>query len=170
VQTLSDLVARSATITQKIIESGGELSPEIESDLSVVESDLALKVDAYSIVMDRLDREGEFFSEKAKQYQAIARAHTKAVERLRERIKAAMISMGKNELSGSDVRFKLTKTAQRLVLSETELDPTYLLTVTTQVPDKERIKSDLLSGHSVRGAALDGGLALRTYINRGESK
>lgn len=81
-----------------------------------------------------------------------------------------MISMGKNELSGSDVRFKLTKTAQRLVVSETELDPSYLLTVTTQVPDKERIKSDLLSGHSVRGAALDGGLALRTYINRGDSK
>lgn len=165
-QQLSEIVARSTALTQLIIQADGELSPELEAALAEVDLALQEKVDGYHYLMERLEGEGEYFAKKADAYKRVAKAHSQLSDRIKDRIKGAMIAMEKTDVTGFDVRFRLSKATPRLALMESMLDPAYLLTVTTHVPDKERIKRDLLDGKTVGGASLEQGYSLRAYINK----
>ena len=163
--TLSDLVQISHGISVMIIEAGGEFTPELEALISSVDTELETKVDSYVHVLARLEIETDFYKQKAEALTRIARAHASLRERLKDRIKDAMRAMGKPELLGSDSRFKLSKMAPKLSIVEESLPVEYKTEVVSLVPDKDRIKKDLMSGSEIPGARLEEVVALRQYVN-----
>jgi hypothetical protein len=48
------LIFESNQIAERLIESGGELTPELESALDKNEMSLAQKTDSYSVITERL--------------------------------------------------------------------------------------------------------------------
>jgi hypothetical protein len=163
---LGELVSKSAEITRVLIESGGELTPELEREMEHVDLAMADKMDACHFVAERLEREAEYFAEKAKRLQAIAIAHKKASDRIRARVKEAMLALGRTEVMGHEVRFTLVQGAPKLVIQESELPSEFKMQVMQSVPDKERIKEALQRGDRVLGACWEPSYQLRTYVNR----
>lgn len=165
-ESLEQLVLSANALTDRIVETGGELTPDLEQALELSERDLAEKVDACAVVLERLDHEAAYWKDKAASYAKIGKACEAARERLRERIKGSLIMLGQQELVGQDVRFRLSPAKARLLIDETNLSSEWKIQVTTTEPDKERIRAMLDDGLEIPGARLEPGWSLRQYANR----
>lgn len=164
-KSLVVLVQEFAEMDRALIESGGELTPDLEAQMSITGENLKGKVDRYKLYMDHLDSRAEYF--KAIEYQA--RDARKLFENhnnsLRAKLKMAMNALGVADLYGNDWRFKLSSAKPKMLINEDELDPKYKKEVTTLVPDKERIEMDLTLGITVPGATLESTQSLRGYVH-----
>lgn len=168
---LYEIVAQAQVIENAIAENGGELSPELEAALALVDLSLTEKVEGYAHVIDRLDHVSKFWKEKADEHYAIASGLSKARERIKDRLKQGMVILNKDEVFGETVRFKLTPTKGSLVISDaSKLPDEYLMVETRKIPDKEKIRTSLESFAEIPGASLEGGYQLRKYANKSGAK
>lgn len=163
--TLTDIVFQVAEITNDIVESRGELTPEMEARLADIDLSLARKVDAYAGVIERLDMEVDYWDKKAREMKSIADSHKRLKEGLRTRIKDAMRTMGKNEILGQDVKFRLVRSQPRLVIRDEKNIPAEFQVVSWDV-DKEKLKKALVSEMKVPGAELEESYSLRTFVRK----
>ena len=165
--TLHSLVQQAQVIESALVEAGGELTPELEAIIANLDVSVAEKIDGYSFIMDRFENEAAVFRTKADSFARVAKGLTLFQDKLKERVKLAMVAMGKDEIKGNEVRFKLSNSAPKLVIeNEMVIGDAYKKIVQTIVPDKEKIREDLSIGLAVEGCKLVNGKALRTYINR----
>lgn len=165
--SLRSLVAQATIIQNALVDSGGQLTPEIESQLSDIDVRMPIKIDGYAVIMERLDLESDYWKQKADLYYQISKGCQLARERLRMSLRFAMDALEVEELKGVDVRFKLSRTKPALSINEQLLDSGYLIAKTISVPDKKRIEEDLKNGLSVEGAKLIESTSLRVYANKG---
>lgn len=171
---LAALARLANDLEERLIASGGEITPEIEAVINDLapgsKGHLATKVDAYYYIMSRLERAHSFWKEDAAARQAVAKSCERTIEQMQLRLKIAMGKLGVTELSGNDHRYVLTTAKKRLVIDRPhDVPATYLLEVVEYVPDKERIKKDLEEGKEIDGCKLEGGTALRSYFNKKRS-
>ena len=166
-ETLPTLVTKSQSITNQIIENGGELTPELEEQLDNVTLDVGEKIDNYNFVMERIKIEETYWKSKADQMTRIARGCKNMRDRMKTSIKEAMKAMDTKEVEGFNYRFKLTNVKPKLIVDEAMLPVKYTKEVITHEANKERIREDLTEGIGVRGASLEQGHALRIYPNKG---
>lgn len=165
-KSLPAIIGDANNVVQAILDNSGEITPEIENALQVVEASLTQKADQYSFLIERLEFESEYWKAKAQEFNKIAQACTTARERMKDRIKVAMNILGLEEINGKDVRFKLQKSNPKLVIEdESKIDAAYKTVISETVIDKERVKEDLRLGVPVAGAKLEQGFSLRTYAN-----
>lgn len=167
-KTLPEIVAEANEIERMLVESGGELTPEIDAKLQINQETLALKIDKYAFVDESLEAKADYWKRKEQHIAKIRKSVEAAQQSLRERVKQAMLDMGKTEVKGIDARFVLSKCAPRLVIDSEKVPDALKIVVTTTAPDKERIKAALADGLEVPGASLEGGTALRIYENSDE--
>jgi hypothetical protein len=170
-KSLFDIVAEANSIEQKLLESGGEVSEEIEAYLTSVEKDLANKVDAYHAVMGRAEAGADYFKARADEFYAASKVLSNFQSRLKDRIKGAIQLMGKTEIAGEDIVFKLSRVKPSLVIeSQDSLPQSYLMVVTETVPDKDAIRTAIEQGATIPGAVLKENVSLRTSVNKKVSK
>lgn len=163
---LALLVAEMSGVVGAIVEAGGELSPELESLFDNVQKDLAVKCDGYAFFMDRLDSEEKFWKERAENMVRVARSIAGLRERLKDRIKEAMVAMETTEIKGEEIRFKLSKLAPKLVVDELTLPMEYKAQRISYVPDKDKIQTDLSNGCEIPGVGVEPVFSLRKYLNK----
>ncbi len=164
--TLFELASQALQLSRAILEAGGEITPEVDALLVVNELQLAQKADAYAAVLDRMEVEEELWRKRRDECERMLRAYEAVQERLKDRMKGALLAMQKDGVEGELVRFKLSRVKPRLVLSDADLPADFYITVTRVEPDKERIRAELEAGREVAGARLEQGYALRKYVNR----
>jgi hypothetical protein len=152
--SLSTIALDSLALDQLLFESNGEITPELEAWMQEISTNLATKVDALAFVLQNLDNRQKQLKEKAEQYKEMQKRFEAAEKRLREYIQQNITLLGSDSVEGSDYKFSLRETPGRLEVNEEELLACYKMPVTTVVPDKERIKYDLLEGRLVPGAKL----------------
>ena len=165
---LDELVVYSRDITDKIIAAHGEITPEIEAELEQVEHNLALKVDKYNYVMERLDLESKYWKDKAALYQKISKFCTTYKDALKARIKQAMQAMQQNEIEGYDYKFKLVGGGETVEFENEEqvlndLPGEYLKEEITYKIDKKLLLEDLKQGHHFEGCTIKPIISLRIY-------
>ncbi len=165
-KSLPAIVAEMSLILNQIVEAGGELSPELETAFDNLGSQIQTKADGYAFFMDRLDNEADYWKAKADQLIKVSRSCANLKERLNNSIKLAMRQLDTDEVKGTDMRFKLSKLAPKLVLEESALPAEYTMIVQTTKPDKDRIKADLENKVEIPGATLEPVYSLRKYPNR----
>lgn len=167
VPTLFSLVAEAQSLESKIIEAGGELTPDIEEALSSLDIAVTDKVESYAFIMDSCENRAQFWKAKADLYSKIAKSHTLIQERIKERLKAAMMELGKDEVLGHSIRFKLQALKPKLVIKdESKIPADFKVVVQTTAPDKERIASALNDGFEIPGATLEKVFSLRQYAKK----
>lgn len=166
-ESLRALIAQATNLSTALIESGGQLSPELEKALVEIDVKFPIKIDGYAVIMERMEMESDYWKQKAEFYSQIAKGCMAARERLKESLKFAMEQLGTDELKGIDVRFKLSRTKPRLVINEDLLESGYLVATTVSMPDKKRIEQDLKDGLMIDGAMLMENKSLRAYANKG---
>lgn len=164
-QSLLAIVGQTVEIEKMLIESGGELTAEIEAALIVNEQSLAEKADGYHNIIERFKALDNHYSKKAEFYAQIAKQCDGVVERLKANIELAMTTLKVIEIKGEDIRFKLSPTAGKLILVDEDMIPVEFKKEVSQTEiQKDALKAALQKG-PVAGAKLEKGLSLRAYAN-----
>lgn len=173
--SLRELVAFSSAVEMKLIESGGEITAEVEKHmdmLSFVQGEaLPAKVDAVQHVLIRFETLADEWKKRAQEIAAVAKGIDSARDRLKDYVKQAMLDNATDELLGGEYRFKLQKVKPRLIIRDEERIPVqYIKQVISSVIDKDMIRADLDKGNSVAGAELESSFGLRAYANKQTEK
>lgn len=169
-RSLISIVSETVAVEKMLIESGGELTPEIEAFLAVNAQELAEKVDAYDMVINRFKALEDFYGERAEFYYKISSQCLNTVARLKENIKRAMSELGVEEVKGNETRFKLVEGSGSLRIKDPEMVPVeFKEEITETVIKKSELKAALKSG-PVAGAELEFNPSLRIYANLPDKK
>jgi len=169
--SLAELVSQSAYIESKLVESGGELTPELESALATIQLAIPEKIDAYQFVIERLKVAAAHWKVRAKSAQAVAKGCENGLETLRGAIKAGMLALKADEILGIENRFVLANSKPTLeIFDEAQLPAHCIKEVVEYVPDKDKIRELLEAGSIISGARLVPNKSLRSYMNKSETK
>ena len=169
-KSLLAITAQANSIAERLIESGGEIDPELESALAVNQKDLAVKVDSYAIIMDRFDFEIDYLKAKAQEFTDAAKVLANAQDRIKSNLKQALSLMGETEIEGESYKFKLSPSKPKLVIEESQLPQEFKMQDIKWVPDKAQIHDALTAGFNVPGAHLEPVNQLRKYVVKASKK
>lgn len=149
----------------KLLESEGELSPEMETQIASLSNDLAHKIDSYDLIVSGMKKRAEFYKFKADQFNKANRTITNFIEALKDNLKKVLPQFENSEVRGEHSYYKLVTAGKKLIIDdESKLPSKYKITVSEVVPDKELIKSNLEDGIEVEGAHLENIIQLRSGI------
>lgn len=165
---LIQALAQADTIEQMLIQSGGELTPEIEQALTLSEEKMIELVDAQHLRMERMEKVAEFYKSKAEQYSKLASSIEKVSKFTKQQIKDYLLLNNKTELVGNEFAFKLSRTAPAVEISdESKVPEIYIKIKTEEVLDKKKLAEDLKKGIEIEGAILKEVYSLRSMIKKG---
>lgn len=163
-KSLVELADEARRLSEYLIRSQGEVTPEVEEALAIQGENLPRKIDSYKYVLDDLEAARATWKARKDEAAREEKKYANVIERLKERIRIAMRLLETNELNGQMYRFKLSKSASRLVISDETLIPNeYMQFVQTVEPNKEKIKEYLAGGELIPGCELVSDGALRIY-------
>lgn len=155
--TLLDLLDEGNEITRAIVESEGEITPQIEEWMNDHEKNIAKKVDAIAWVDKTLEEQAESFKEKALQYSRIAKGFESARDFMRTRIKGALLFEKTDHIEGFTHSIKLVHSGFKVDTTFSPEDEKNCLAVaetqgfarvkTTVELDKDKIKESLKEGN-----------------------
>lgn len=148
------------SITNELIENGGELSPELETALAINKSELQQKAVAYVYVTKSLDNDVNAIDEEIKRLQALKQSRLKTIDKLKETVKEAMLLYGIDEIKTSTLKINFRKSESVEVDTDVVLDM-YCNFKTVKTPNKAMIKEVIKSGDAVFGASLKVNLNLQ---------
>lgn len=160
--TLQSLVLELRSVEECLLSNGGEITPELEEELGTLETHLAVKADNYDHRIKMLSARADAFKARAEEFTKSARAIQNYSDRLKDAVKQAMLKLGKSEINGDFVRFKLSATKPRMILDETKVPRQFFTQVVSEIPDKKRIE-EASQFAEIPGVSFEQGYALRTY-------
>ncbi len=168
-ESLFALVALSQEIQRGLVESMGEVTPEIDKAIDLIANKLPDKADGYKFVIDDLKAQAELWNERAATLSKIARTFINYTDRMKYSLKMACINLGIEELVGKDYKWKVTSNAPSLIVDDETLIPSEFKEIvqTTKIRS-DMIKEALKSGKVVPGARLETGSHMRSYSNTGK--
>jgi hypothetical protein len=142
------------SITNELIENGGELSPELENALAINKQELQNKGINYGYVIKSLESDVSTIDEEIKRLNALKSSRNKSIDLLKETIKNAMQLYDIEELKTPTLKINFRKS------ESVEVDPDLVLDMycnfkTVKTPDKAKIKEIIKSGDAVFGASLN---------------
>lgn len=165
-ESLRELVKITSALELKLIESDGEITPDLEKELQVKDIQLPEKIDGYDAILERLQMLANHFSQQAQQFSALANLAVGAQERLEDNLKFAMEELKTTELKGVYSKFKLQNNPPKVLIQNEEIiEEVYKRKKEVVTIDKKAIAEELKLGLPVRGATLIQGQSIRRYKN-----
>lgn len=170
-ESLFQLVSISHQIQQALVESFGEMTPEIEKALLLLQEKLPDKADGYKFIIEDLKSQAEIWNTRAENLSRISKTFMNHCDRLKYSIKMACVELGVDEIKGNECRWKLQSSPPAAVIDdETKLPNNFKEIVQKTVTRKDLILEALKSGAMVPGAHLEQGSYVRCYANTGSKK
>lgn len=141
------------SITNELIENGGELSTELENALAINKVELQQKSIAYGFVIKSLESDIDTIDNEIKRLNALKSSRTKAIDKLKETVKVAMEMYGIEEIKTATLKINFRK-SESVEVDENIINDFYCNFKTVRTPNKEIIKEYIRSGDEVLGATL----------------
>jgi hypothetical protein len=142
------------SLTNEIIEAGGEITPEIENAIAINKQELQNKGIKYGFVIKSLESDVSTIDEEIKRLNALKQSRSKTIDLLKETVKNAMQLYGIEELKTPTLKINFRKSESLEVDPDAVLDM-YCNFKTVKTPDKAKIKEVIKSGDAVFGAVLN---------------
>jgi hypothetical protein len=151
-----------------IIENNGELTEELQKELSPATIALEKKIDAYHAVLERCKSIQVEMRKTIDRLENTVNSAEQFSEHLKYNLKEAMRITNTRDLHGETVRFKLVSGASKLIIENDTLIPISYFEEKveekiTVIMDKEKLKTDLENGMQIEGARLERVNSLRSY-------
>lgn len=163
---LPALVRLSNELRLFLVENDGEITDEMANGLAIVEKDLPAKVDSYKFIIDDMESEVVKWRERADEFTRIYKGYKLFIEKLKENLKFACISMNKTELEGNSYRWKLQNSKSSVIIEDEGLIPVEFKTVVQTIQiNKDLIQKSFLEGSQVPGCRLEQNSYVRSYPN-----
>lgn len=121
--TLYNLTAQMASIEDMLEETGGELTPEIESAWTETSESLTRKVDNYNSLIIKLGDYSDNLAKEIKRLQSLKKTADNSVKRIKEHVKDCMEAFGIEKLEGAYCKMSLSSSTSTEVDEETVLAP-----------------------------------------------
>ncbi len=163
-ESLLALHAKSQWLTQRLIESGGEMDEQLEAFFTELADKKTHKAEAYHHMLEHLKFEEDFFKAEGNKYLMVAKSIRTAQERMKATLKYVMEKQGIKEISGRTCRMVLTNAKPALDIDEQKIPDAFKQQVVTYEIDKQRIRVELEAGNEIEGARLIPVFTLRTYM------
>ncbi len=154
-KSIFDITNEAISINQSLVESQGELSPEVEKMLEVNAAELAVKIDSYAAILEQFEANILLWKARKERDSNMIKKYELAQERLKNNLLYAMKSLRLEKLTGTETAFKLRKNPGSVVIEDEKSVPDEYKTQTviTQI-DKKAILKALRDGIPVSGCRL----------------
>lgn len=121
--TLYELTAEMSAIEDELYETGGELTPELEKELTETKESLLRKVDSYNALMQKLGAMAESAKKEAERLTKLKKTAENAQKRVKERLLWNMNVFGIEKLEGNLCKMSIRKNHSLEVDDAVALDP-----------------------------------------------
>lgn len=138
-------------INEQLIESGGELSPELQDKLAMTREELAKKAANYGFVILKNQSESAIIDAEIKRLKDIKDSLDNATYKIKEVISNAMIQYDLTEVKTPTIKLSF-RASESVEVDESKLAQKYFNYKPTV--DKTTIKADLKAGIEVDGARI----------------
>lgn len=154
-ETLRDLLVESAQLENQLVELAGELTPEMEEVLMLLEIKLPEKISRYMGLIDRLEMEGDNLYSKGQKYLMASKSLTGLKERLINNVRSQMIANGLKELRGNDEAFTLADKKGKLIIKDGATVPKeFYFEEISQKLDTAKLKGSIEAGAVIPGVSV----------------
>jgi hypothetical protein len=139
-------------LNEILVNSGGELTPEIETRLAISQTELQEKSINYAYIIKQNQAESDAIETEIKRLKAIKDSLDSTNDKLKETISFSMQTYGITEVKTTALKLSFRKSESVDITDESLLDAKYFSYKPTI--DKTAIKSDLKAGVLVEGATI----------------
>lgn len=141
-------------ISQKLIDTDGELTPELESELMINQQELEKKGIQYGYVVKSIENDIDVIDAEIKRLTAIKKTLSNSVDRLKNTLLNAMEMYQINELKTPTLKINFRKSESVEITDAENLNKKFLVEKVALSIDKVLIKEAIKSGEIVIGATL----------------
>ena len=141
-------------IIAEVINNDGEITPELETALTINKEQLQSKAIDYSCVIKQLDSDCEQIDAELKRLQQLKKVRTNLAERLKDTISNAMNLYEVEKIETPLIKLSFRNSESVEITNESQLDACFIVTKTVSTPDKKAIKDAIKSGVFVEGATI----------------
>ena len=168
-RSLPVIIQEAEQLTRDLLESGGEITPDLETQLVFSNREIKEKLDTYGFVLDSIKARQEFITSRMAEWDRECAKCEKVIESLRSRIHAAMEVLDMPEVHGYEYTFKLQANPARVVIDDEAKIPIEYTTTeiqTTVKISKREILDAFKDGQVVPGAHIERSTRLVTKVSQ----
>ena len=152
-KSLYQITQEQAELFNFILESDGEITPDVEESLKINEQNFETKARGYIWMIKKLEAENITITEEKERLQRIEKRNDKLIDRLKESMKNALIIFGESKKVDT-FTLSLRKSKQVEILDADAIPESYRTINTTETINKTEIKKAIESGLTVAGATI----------------
>lgn len=141
-------------LVENLIENGGELTPELETELAITKQDLQNKGVCYGFIVKELEGNIDLIDLEIKRLNALKKPLVNSIDRLKNNLSQAMQMFEVTELKTPLLKINFRKSESVEIEDIGLLDSNFIKTTITKTADKIAIKDAIKSGENVQGAVL----------------
>lgn len=140
-------------LENQLIESGGELTPEIEEALAINQANLTTKAENYAMIIRKYEGMGDVIDAEIKRLQTMKKTSQNLVTRLKDALTFGMKSCEVEKVEVGTFKIGFRKSTSVMVDDEAAI-PNEYIKVSTSV-DKKALGDALKAGLVISGAHLE---------------
>jgi hypothetical protein len=141
-------------ILQKISDAEGEITPEIDLELTINENEFKEKAIDYAFIIKKLDADNSIIDAEMKRLKDMKDKNTNLIDKLANRVVDAMKLFNQEKIEVSMLKLSLRKSEAINVFDESKLSDNFFTTKTTKTVSKTALKDAIKSGACIDGAEL----------------
>lgn len=150
--TMYDIIGEALVIFENLEDNGGELTPELEKQLTITESELQSKGIAYlEVIKDRTSHVNRI-DQEIKRLQAMKKADNNIIDRLEFGLLEAQKTFGDFDLGLTTIT---TRKSESIEVEDVNLLPKeYKVIKVVESADKNALKEAIKKGEKIDGVRL----------------
>ena len=152
-KSLYQITTEQAELFNFILESDGEITPDVEESLKINEQNFETKARGYIWMIKKLEADNITIGEEMARLQRIEKRNDKLIDRLKESMKNALIIFGDSKKVDT-FTLSLRKSKSVEILDADVIPESYRVVKTTETINKTEIKKAIESGLTVAGAII----------------
>lgn len=152
IPSLFKITSEQVRINDMLMETGGELTPELEDALIINADNFQVKLENYATSIHRFDALEDAADAEIKRLTAIKKSAAGAKKRLKDTVAYAMEVFGYDKYDIGLHKYSF-RSSQAVNITDENLIPNNYIKVETKI-DKESLKRDLKAGLVIEGAEL----------------
>lgn len=141
-------------IVDTLIENGGEVTEEIETQIQINKEQLQTKGTCYGFIIKQLMANNEMIDNEIERLTKMKKNQTNAIDRLKTNLSTAMQVFEVEQLETPLIKINFRKSESVEIEDLALLDKKFVTVKTTETPDKTAIKKAIKDGETVIGATI----------------
>lgn len=141
-------------LMQEIEQHDGEITPEIDSQLTITGDEFEDKAVSYGYLMKHVSDQSTMIKHEIERLKGILKAKDNLEARLKQTLTDAMILMGVDKVTKNNLTLSLRKSEVLVIEDDATIPCAYLNQKIVMTPDKNLLKGAINEGLSFEGVSI----------------